>query len=1263
MRRESNMSQRTAFNLLETKLCSSHLLEASAGTGKTYSITGLYIRLLVEQNLLPENILVVTFTNAATAELKGRIRQRIQETLNWANAHKSKDADFFEPLFNNWLSDLSLTLTDIKQRLITALACFDKAAILTIHSFCQRVLNDYAFEAGGRFDLTMLTDSSELTDTVINDFWRIKIAEASEDKLWVQWLLDEKQSPDVWHKLIKNYLSRPYLEIRSAQLSELTQADTAILDRLNTLQSEVLQIWKTDKTSIINDMQESLASNQLHKASYKLEKLSEYVGLLNNCLSLKLTSRFSELTADEKKFSVLEINAKTKKNGSAIVNEFNNRLATLFETHQQYLDLFVTSFQFRKQMLLVELIEYANTHLQQLKFEQGLLDFDQMLLSVYNALETAQADSLVSIVSGQYKAALIDEFQDTDPLQLQVFDSIFAHEKSQTILFYVGDPKQAIYSFRGADIYAYYQGANNCKNQQTLLTNYRSTPGYVDSVNALFSSKYPAFIDNEIKFDWVASTPKPKLIIEGESDASLQFNLIEDGKKLSKGDCESIAVQYTVQQINNILNKAQLGLAYFLDSNSNKVAVKPSDIAILVPTHKQAQLIAKGLKVRGISSVRQIHDTVLQGDAAQTVLRLLRAVATPKDVSCLMELLGDPLLGISGENIAALKNSANDWELIIEKFFHLNQTWKDKGFSAMFRQWLLLSINGFPTVTQYLVSVADGERLLTDLMHVSEVLQERAGVQTSIKTLVNWLQYALNGCADEDEHKLRLESEQDRVKILTLHAAKGLEFNIVFCPFLWQGKPEITKSKNEVISAHINEQAVVDFGSEQFDELLDKANNEQLMESLRLLYVALTRPVHKCFLVWADVQYHQYIYTANSALAWLLYGDDKLLTNPSAMLRNKVKGFKFADIKQGVINFCETAKQRHPSHIKHNHANVAYNIVSTNDVEKYQAQESIDKQLQISPSLSRVLFPSWYQASFSSLTSGQHASIEQLNHSESDIDQSLLLEVEQENELVDEWSIFNFPRGAMPGECIHSIFEHWDFNSSDEDLLKTLVEDNLDKFAIASKEKRSHWVEPLANNILHTLSKPLNRTGFALKDVAPQDRQAEFQFLLSGRTSIRAIQSIIANPKFTVPAPFVEASKQLEPKHIQGFLVGFIDLVFKDPKGQFHVLDWKSNHLGYSYKEYAPELIEHAMAKTHYYLQAILYLLALHRYLKQQIPDYTIEKHLGGAWYVFARGIDITQDQDEIASGIYQWQPSAELIQDLDKALETAPLQQKVKAS
>jgi exodeoxyribonuclease V beta subunit len=1281
------MTARIPFDIFNTAIEHCNLIEASAGTGKTWSLTGLYLRIVVEKNLLPENILVVTYTKAATAELNGRIRSRLHSALLWLDGKCSQeDKEFLEALFSSWKSHYPDTV--VRQRLINALSSFDKAAIFTIHSFCQRLLNDYAFEAGNRFNLIPVTDTSEQLETVVYDFWRQHLNEFSQDKGWITWLVENKQSPMDWLKAVTDHKSKPYqiifepeeaeieVDIQSSEqeITRICKEFEKTKEKLKTLQIKCLDLWRENSKEIISCFKKSLEQGDLKAGSYKIDDLEKYQQSLISLLENELIPK-SKITILEKKFCQKEIESKVKNNCIAPAHDFFSLMDDFVEIHTRFneekksivkLEKELSKakdaiYQLQLQKELCELLIYIDKKFPELKLAQGIIDFDDMILNVYHALKGTQGHSFAKAVSQQFSAALIDEFQDTDPLQFEIFSQLFV--QTNTPLFYVGDPKQAIYSFRGADIHAYYQAAQAADSQLTLMKNYRSTPQMVDSINALFSPQYNSFISEHIVFDWVESTEKEQFIVEDDSDdqdKALQFFIAqsEDGTPFTRSVADPMAVVHTVEQIAQLLEKARNGKAYFKSKQGEVRPLKPKDIAILVPRHKDGDALHSALSLRGIASVRQGRDKVLDSQAASTMLRLVRAVAEPGQESYLLELLGDPLIGTNAFDIFQLKDNVRDWENLIEFFWDLRKAWIESGFSTMFRQWLDTPDKETLRLSERLMNFMDGERHLTDLMHLAEILQQQSRYSVGIQPLISWLQHAMDGQSSDDEYQLRLESDSERVKIVTLHACKGLEYDLVFCPFLWAGT---MPKKESIISAHKDDKALVDFGSEYFNDHFMMANEESLMEQLRLLYVALTRPVHRCYVFWAHVQYNQWIYTANSALAWLLYADGSMLAegsiqadgsqadNVCEQLRNKVRAMSFDDIVKGVEDFCASAGSRQPENVTHNFASVGYEIVSnitgqTKTEERLNFEEEDPKKLDIATVSDRQYSPGWFQTSFSALVKDQHVTL-----SEHADDLPLESDIKSENPSID---IFSFPRGALPGECIHSIYEHWDFCNTDEALLNELVARELDRFSVDKVDERIQWIQPVSKMVMNTLNNPLNKEGFCLAKLTAENRQAEMEFLISARGSIHGLQNVFKEHQHSLPKDFVEACKQIDSRIINGFLTGFIDLIFKDEQGRYCVLDWKSNHLGMQSGEYGQKPMERAMASHHYYLQALVYLVALHRYLTHSLSNYDMGQHLGGAWYLFVRGIDEHSAFDENGmNGVYHFQPGLELIKDLDKAL------------
>jgi exodeoxyribonuclease V beta subunit len=1218
---------REEFNVFNVELKGSTLIEASAGTGKTWSSTGLYLRMIVEKDLLPKNILVMTFTKAATAELAGRIRTRIQAMLNYVKTDNVVDDEsFYRDMLVKWQGTFSTD--DIIQRLELAVGQFDEAAIYTIDSFCKRVLNDYAFEANSQFSMETITDDSDYVNLVSQDFWRRHLAslDASKalDKNWLSWIINHKDDYTKWltdvtkHKGKKQYLER----VLPAEID----AETLCVNH-QVLLAEAKGLWAKDSAVIIEQFLNAFDNGVLRK-NYPVTDRYKYLESLNNIVNFERSKW--DTYAD--KLFITKGNYKKGKENLApdhrffyVLNELNNFYKT------------------KSHFVRAELLEELDERLPIIKSSHSVLGFNDILLNVYRALSGNQGRVLAKAVSDQYQCAVIDEFQDTDPLQLLIFRKLFV--ETDTALFLVGDPKQAIYSFRGADIFAYYDAARLVDKQLTLVTNYRSSPVLVNSVNALFSTSYPAFVTSDIVYDWVGAVNKSQLIVEDNEDASLNFFIpqTEDGKPWTSGKASSISVTYTANKIAELLRKGQEGKA-FIEKAGDKAPVKPNDIAVLVTSHRQASEVKEALAQQGIASVQKTPHPVTSSVAAKTLLRLMKAASEPSKESYVTELLCDRLFFKGAAAVAELKEQDKKWETTIAQYWSLRDIWEQQGFSAMFRKWLNTEDEQGQTVPALLAQYAEGERDLTDLLHLAEILQTRSREESSVHALVAWLEHAISSEGDRDEMALRLESDSERVKISTIHACKGLEYNIVFCPYLWSGRDE---PKDKVIAYHDDSgRALIDFGSEDFDVHKAIAFDEALMEQLRLLYVALTRAVHRCYVVWPQVKNK----TGFSALAWLLYGEATMNDDVASAMGKKVKGLSPAAFVDGVRQFQEHACLRHGEEDKVP-VSIMYETFFESEIEASSALKFNNTEqdaLSVATPMERKLSQSWWQTSFSGLTKGQHNDVSmpvELSAHCDDIDNQDDPYGDEEKE-VNQFTIYNLPRGAHTGNALHEIFEEWDFNLTDTDDLNALVLKKLNTYDVGKPDERAEWITVVTEIVLSTLGVPLDGGELVLNRLPPNQRQPEMEFLMASDMQLKEVVSILSDPQYGLPKPFILASQQLDQKSLNGFLIGFIDLTFQDNQGRFHVLDWKSNHLGGHANDYQPANQELAMAGSHYYLQALIYLVALHRYLKHQLTDYNIDQHLGSAWYLFVRGIT-----GQPGNGVYELDSNKQLILELDEAM------------
>lgn len=1200
------------FDIYAAELGGLNLVEASAGTGKTWTISGLYVRLILELGLNVDQILVVTYTKAATAELQDRIRKRLREVLSAFETGESDD-EFCRRIVELY-GDRTETAV---RRLGYAISGFDEAAVHTIHGFCQRLLNESAFESGADFDCELMPDETDLLREIVDDFWRREVYLASP--AWAEFLAQKNQSPDVWLGEIQPHVGKPFLKI-AGPVEPPDETDA--LARFGQAVLEAAEVWHAERNAI-----EALLLNypDFNKTRVKPESLrswlAETADFFDRWLPPERTPQpvvlpevppLIELPGGLRRLTPEALAAAVKKGCEPPRHPF-------FQCGQSVIEADETlrlDFEARLQCLKRRLIEFCNAELDQRKSALQVVCYNDLLNRLATALDSEHGERLAETVRRRYRAALIDEFQDTDPTQYRIFRRVYGDGGSP--VFFVGDPKQAIYGFRGADIFSYLEARSNERiTRRTLKTNQRSERDLIVAVNALFVGHPRPFLLDEIPYPEVkpAARPRAVLDIEGDGEEPFRFLLLpqeqdEKGKEkaYSKGAASRSAALATAFEIVRLLDAASEGKARLGERN-----LDGGDIAVLVSTHVQARLIEDALTASGVPSVRQGQENVFSSPEAAELERILQAVAQPGREPLIKAALATELMDRTANAIFDLQRDEAAWEAIVDRFQAYHQIWLSEGFMPMFRRWFEDA-----RITEHLPKFRDGERRLTNLLHLAELLQVESRKKSSIDTLLGWFGRAIRNPSKNDETALlRLESDAKRVKIVTIHTSKGLEYPLVFCPFLWDGR--LRQRKAESVLLHRHGESVLDLGSAQLELNRRQAIQEEMSENLRVLYVALTRAVYRCHVVWGNVRngrdksegFH------STALAWLLHGgstapEDDPLSALEARLQEADTDLIAADIHRfseqapGCVSlgFAETRLVRHrgsaPEH------------VTTLAVRSFRRPP---------------LYPSWRMSSFSGLTTGRHSEAP---------DYDVLPDFDLPEAPGD--SIFAFPRGARAGSCLHAILEEWDFACRDSERLADLVRRKLKAHGIGDE-----WVPTVRQAVETALEATLDDNGLKLSDIPAEKRLAEMEFTYALRGGDSdGLRKLLSDPRFQCDRRYAEAARLLDFRHIEGYMKGFIDLVF-EADGRYYLLDWKSNWLGNTPADYASDRLVEAMAREHYYLQYLIYTVALHRYLEQRLPNYGYETHFGGVYYLFLRGISPKRK-----TGILGDKPSFELIQALE---------------
>ena len=1165
----------SALRIATAPLAGVTVVEASAGTGKTWAIAALFVRLVLEKKLPVERILVVTYTKAATAELRGRIRDRLVKVRDLLDvgdraALRSSGDELLE-----WLADFVADPVEARRLLSAAVESFDLAPIFTIHGFCQRALAEHAFETGEPFAAELITEDGPLVDEAVQDFWRCETASVSP--AWSAWLHEKGVGPESLAALVRALERKPYAEVLARKPREAAQAP------LERAFATATRIWTRENISVLRLLEEAIEAKALNGKSYKTGKLPEWAGALDVYFSAGMPNAATPEALQRLSAAVLACctNAKKATPQHPFFSAADTLLAAALPTGA---DFEAAVIDLRRRAL-----DASRTRLAALKRERGLVSFGDLVQHLAAALEGEAGDRLAERLRARYGAALVDEFQDTDPPQYTIFRRVFATAEGP--LYLVGDPKQAIYGFRGADVHAYLAAREAAQAQRTLLENFRAEPGLVTAVNALFAGAEPFLIDG-IAFSPAASAPvaPAPAFFPDDVSAPLSFRFMArepDKELIDKGVANDRAAEATAAEVSHLLTRAQRG-----EAKLGEESIRGGDIAILVPSHRQGALVKRALARRGIASVSYGQDSVFKSGEALEMERVLMAVAEPSREALVRAALSTDLLGGTAETLAALDADEPALAAQLEAFGEYHALAREHGFARM---WRALEVER--GVAERLLSLADGERRLTNVTHLAELLQQAAlAGGLDLERLVRVLANAREaGLGDAESEQLRLESDGDLVKILTVHAAKGLQFPIVFCPFLWDGRLRSTGKKGGApVAFHRRDdghRAVFDLGSEHIDEHRELAARDELAERLRLAYVALTRAQYRTVVVWGAVKD---AYT--SALFWLLH-------------RPKIGAGKWWQaLETGLKALDDTELRATLADLeRRSEGTVATRDLAAGDVERLRPETAAAESLAARVFCGRVP-EQWRVSSYTGLVARYGS--EAPDHDAAG--DAPLPEVVERAE-GSARTLFDFPRGVRAGTLIHKLFEHTDFAepSGAEDLARKLLLD---------ADFDSAWATVLSGMLANVAATPLDGAGrLRLADVPRTKRVDELEFVFPSRAaSGAALLEALAAERARTGIGMTD--ERIAQGVLPGFMKGFIDLVF-EADGRYFLADYKSNHLGSRFEDYAPAVLALEMAERLYDAQYLLYVVALDRYLATRRCDYDYDRHFGGVFYLFVRGM------------------------------------------
>jgi exodeoxyribonuclease V beta subunit len=1192
---------------LRIPLAGVQLIEASAGTGKTFTLATLYARLVIESGLPVSAILAVTFTEAATKELRERLRERlvlaqrlVESALSDGSTLAAASDDASDATRLTWRLVQAAIAREggpaLRRRLRAATEQMDLAPIHTIHGFCRRALADHALEAGQPLlERELLQNEAGLRREVALGFWR----EQSRRETSAAALASIWNSPDALAGSLRDLLALDVL-LPAPAVVDARQANAELI----AARDQLAEQFRLHRDTARELLRRACAEGSV-KATYVKDSAVDPVW---QALDDWLTDARSgdPLAKNLGNYATQRLQERANKNQTAPT-------APLFDAIERW-QRSCDAWQRVARDLSIAMVhaarDFARARIDSLKRERGLLGFDDMIRGVADALDGPGGELFAQGLQAQYAVALVDEFQDTDARQWSIFRRLFAQATTnagdeQRALFLIGDPKQAIYRFRGGDVFTYLAAARHADARHRLERNFRSRPLALHAVQALFElSGADAFAQAGIGFE--AVQPGGRCLdqdwqIDGTSAPA--FNVLVLAAEESDENIDESRERATtacVGAIHAVLAAGLAGSAQLVDASGRQRAVEPRDIAVLVESNKDAERIQAALSRAGIPSVAAGRSSVYDSDEAQQLCWLFEALLAPADDQRLRAALAAPLFGLDAAALADFDEHEAGHRAWQDRLQHWQQQAQRFGPMALIGE---ICAENAPR----LLALRDGERRLTNYLQLAEELQAADVHALGLAGLLAELERRIEDAdSANDAELLRLESDADRVKIMTLHMSKGLEFEFVFLPYAATSGAERTSGNPPMARFHDGLRGVATLYPDKGDTACQQEAAEERAESVRLLYVGLTRARLATWLVWG---------AANNAhktpLAWLLHRE------AGAATTDKITA---AAIEQRLATLQSQAPQ-------------AISVQSAAIASQWPRLVFAGEAKPAAAAIARrILDRDWWVYSFS-----------QLAREDSGVD---IRAAEDEIETLPAMSYSRFS-GTRFGNSLHAALEKismrkWlDWSTplpppGEFDILA----DALREHGYHSEDDLTEGVPLLTGLIGETLNVRLPEGArlAALPDAA-RCNEMEFHLALSSTAMPELLELLHRHGIVAARQGFGLRQR------IEGLLTGRIDLVYQ-VDGRYYLLDYKSNQL----RAYTHEALALAVQESEYDLQYVLYTLALHRWLRFKLGSaYDIEQHLGGVRYVFCRGLDRTRED---SPGVHALTLPRPLIEALDALLQ-----------
>ncbi|RIL13211.1 exonuclease V subunit beta [Acinetobacter baumannii] len=1212
--------------IIDIEFSGLHLIEASAGTGKTYTLSSLMVRIFLEK-YLPGQVIATTFTRAAAAELKSRIRARLVETHRYLDAKRSltekeillqaeQESDL---LLQHILKHFATRIAYACERLKLVIDQLDELFVGTLDSFSQKLLREFAFESG-KIERAQITDDAKTySRQLIHDVLREWIQSQPQTVIDALYLAGELKSVDSFVKLVEDSLNfssahfklpeKPTIQFEQlAQLKKLAaEIDISLLEPYYSLDGEHYK--HVSGTIFRNGAFNKLFSECLPQLLQVL-KQSDSILVFDGSLAVhqELVFKFLGQLADQKVF---------KKCPAEISDGFYQhpciqQIQQLFGVLKNYAEQFDQLHIYLKAYLCVE----VKKRLPQVLQNKGETTFSQQIRTLSEALKGEQGQRFAVFVQARYPLILVDEFQDTNQDQDDMLASIWRHPEryQKGCMIMVGDRKQAIYGFRGGDMLTFLNAYKDIQakhgREYKLIHNHRSVADLVEVVDALFQRQID--FGEQVQYDPIraGTRPHPVLIDQNQPNPHpLRWLMLKD---------KETEAQQVAWKIRDLLNQSHAGQLYF-QKDAQTQTLNEDDIAVLSRNHDGLDKVQFELERLGIRVNRPSKRSVFDCTIAQDVGALLTAILHPYDEAKVKRALIGRLFAMDLKQLLQLEQTAEGLSQFMTGFDAIRELWSAQGFLVAWQQCL----NQFG-IWKNLVAVQskDNERVVVNLRHLTEILSQHSEKYQGAQNLYHWYLKQLQSPLDREWELERRLSSEAGVQLMTIHQSKGLEFKIVFLlgadkPFRENNKTLNFSTQDITVSesAQTLTQRVVAIADKTYLNETELKQHEEraLAEQNRLWYVALTRASHRVYALLQD--------TDGKSVSGL------------AFWKNRAEPFQHRCCTDEIILEQPPAAR---------HLNQHINII------EIQAQHFPDQRFYSrgKTSFSYLAQHLRHKVGTDLLASQSHEAV----LAEDELDQVISVEAPAAQPI--SWIKSNFPRGTLAGNFLHEIFEHIDFQCSDEWVSEirrrfkndysSLWQDLLIKYQESFPEEQEaeySLYHAVAEWLQEILSTPLYQ-GFRLNRLQPEHYLSEcpFYLALSDRVlAMKRIQQLFAEYGMEMP-------ELLEARSAR-YLNGSIDLVYFDGQ-RYHIADYKSNYLGENLADYSVESIAQSMSLASYWLQAGLYLVALHRYLKVKMQNYDIEQHLGGATYLYLRGMN-----GEAEQGYYYWQPSTEFVLRLDAIL------------